>query len=136
MNSFVTKFFKSSILGSIGMAILGVLLIFYSEVTIVSIAYVIGAILIAIGVLAILKFISNYNSANKNELDIVYGIVCVILGIIVITNPEAIASIIPFVVAVIIIISSATKLQYSLELKKDNNDLWKSTMIISAILLS
>lgn len=133
MSSFVTKFFKSSILGSIGMAILGVLLIFYSEVTIVSIAYVIGAILIAIGVLAILKFISNYNSANKNELDIVYGIVCVILGIIVITNPEAIASIIPFVVAVIIIISSATKLQYSLELKKDNNDLWKSTMIISII---
>ena len=133
MNSFVSKFFKSSILGSIGMAILGVLLIFYSEVTIVSIAYVIGAILIAIGVLAILKFISNYNSANKNELDIVYGIVCVILGIIVITNPEAIASVIPFVVAVIIIISSATKLQYSLELKKDNNDLWKSTMIISII---
>ena len=133
MNKFMSNVFKSSILGSIGMAILGILLIFYSAQTIITISYVIGAILIAIGVIAILKFINDYNAKIKNELDIVYGIVSVILGIIVISNPEGIASIIPFVVAVFIIISSATKLQYSLELKKDDNELWKSTMIISII---
>ena len=133
MSDLMSKFFRSSILGSIGMAILGILLIFYSEVTIVSISYVVGAILIAIGVLAILKFIKAYNLSSRNELDIVYGIVSVVLGIVVITNPEAIASIIPIVVAIIIIISSATKLQYSLELKKSDNELWKSTMIISII---
>lgn len=133
MNNFMSNVFKSSILGSIGMAILGILLIFYSEITITSISYVIGAILIAIGVIALLKFVREYKLKAKNELDIVYGVVCVILGIIVISNPKAIASIIPFVVAVVIIINSATKLQYSLELKKDNNELWKSTMIISII---
>lgn len=133
MSDLMSKFFRSSILGSVGMAILGILLIFYSEITIVSISYIIGAILVAIGVLAILKFIKAYNNSNKNELDMVYGIVSVVLGIIVITNPEGIASIIPFVVAIVIIISSATKLQYSLELKRSNNDLWKSTMIISII---
>ena len=133
MNKFMSNVFKSSILGSISMAILGILLIFYSAQTIITISYVIGAILIAIGVIAILKFINDYNAKTKNELDIVYGIVSVILGIIVISNPEGIASIIPFVVAVFIIISSATKLQYSLELKKDDNELWKSTMIISII---
>ena len=133
MSDLMSKFFRSSILGSIGMAILGILLIFYSEVTIVSISYIVGAILIAIGVLAILKFIKAYNLSSRNELDIVYGIVSVVLGIVVITNPEAIASIIPIVVAIIIIISSATKLQYSLELKKSDNELWKSTMIISII---
>ncbi len=133
MSDLMSKFFRSSILGSVGMAILGILLIFYSEITIVSISYVIGAILVAIGVLAILKFIKAYNNSNKNELDMVYGVVSIVLGIIVITNPEGIASIIPFVVAIVIIISSATKLQYSLELKKNNNDLWKSTMIVSII---
>ncbi len=133
MSDLMNKFFRSSILGSLGMAILGILLIFYSEITIVSISYIIGAILIAIGVLALLKFIRAYDKASKNELEIVYGIVCVILGIIVITNPKGIASIIPFVVAIIIIVNSATKLQYSLELKKSDNDLWKSTMIISLV---
>lgn len=135
MSDLMSKFFRSSILGSLGMVTLGILLIFYSEVTIVSISYIIGAILIAIGVLAFLRYFRAYSKASKNELDIVYGIVCVILGIIVITNPEGIASIIPIVVAVIIIVNSATKLQYSLELKKSDNELWKSTMVISLISL-
>ena len=71
----------------------------------------------------------------KNELDIVYGIGMAILGIIVISNPKGVASIIPFILGVLIIINSAAKLQYSLELKKDNNNLWNSTMILSLITL-
>ena len=124
---------KSSILSSIILAILGALLFFQSEATIISISYVLGGILIAIGVLGILKYINNQNKEMKYELDFVYGIVTIILGIIVISNPKAIASIIPFVIGFIIIISSASKLQSSLELRKNKNDLWKSTMILSII---
>lgn len=133
MKNFMSKFFKSSLISSIGLTILGALLFFQSEFTIVSISYIIGGILIAIGVLAVLKFVNNMNNNTKNELDIVYGVVTVILGIIVISNPKAVASIIPFVIGFIIIISSATKLQYSLELKRDNNNLWKATMTMAII---
>lgn len=133
MNNLMGKIFKSSMLSSIALAILGTLLIFQSEITIVSISYIIGAVLIAIGVLAILKFLKNLSQESKNELDIVYGIVTVILGVLVINNPQAIASVIPFIVGLIIIITSATKLQYGFELKVNGNDLWKSTMIISVI---
>ena len=133
MKKIMNKIFKSSLFSSIGLAILGVLLIFQSELTIVSISYVIGAILVAIGALAIIRYIKGLNDNTKTELDIVYGIVCAVLGVIVIGNPQGIASIIPFVIGLIIIISSATKLQYSLELKKNGNDLWKSTMILSII---
>ena len=135
MNNLMSKFLKSSLLGSIGLAVLGGLLIFQSEFAILSISYVIGAILVAIGVLAILGFIKNMNDDTKNELDIVYGIVTIIMGIIVISNPQAIASIIPFVIGVIVIINSAAKLQYSLELKQNDNPLWKSTIILSIITL-
>ncbi len=133
VGNFMKKFFKSSLISSVGLAILGILLIFQSELTIVSISYIIGAILIGIGALAIFKYIKGINDNMKTELDIVYGIVCAVLGVIVIGNPHGIASIIPFVIGLIIIISSATKLQYSIELKRNNNDLWKSTMIISII---
>jgi len=131
--SIINIIFRSSILNSIVMAILGVLLIFQSEITIVSISYIIGAILVAIGTAAIIKYISFINSPAKNEMEIVYGIVTIILGIIVITNPKAIASIIPIVVGLIIVVSSAAKLQCSLELKKEKNEVWKSTLIISII---
>ncbi len=133
MGNFISKIFKSSILGSIGLIILGTLLVFQSEATIISISYIIGGILVAIGALAILRFIKNTKEKGKRDLDIVYGIVTIILGIIVIRSPHAIASIIPFIIGFIIIINSATKLQYSFELKKNNNDLWKSTMILAFI---
>ena len=133
MTGLFSKIFKSSILSSMALALLGGLLFFQSEATIISVSYIIGGILIAIGVLTIMKYINAYRKSSKNELDIIYGTVTVILGIIVIGNPKAIASIIPFVIGILIILSSATKLQYSLELKKSNNDLWLSTMILSII---
>lgn len=133
MESLMKKFFRSSLLTSLFLLALGFLLIFQSEVTIISISYIVGGILVGIGVLAVIKFIKNTNNVLKNELDIVYGIVTTILGIIIIKNPTAIASIIPIVLGISIIISSATKLQYAFELKANKNNLWKTTMVIAII---
>lgn len=126
------KIFRSSILTSATLIILGILLVFQSEYTIMTIAYIIGAILIAIGALAIIRFIKNISS-GKGELDIVYGLVTIILGALVINNHQAIASVIPFVMGIGIIISSATKLQYAFELKSKGNSQWKITMLASII---
>lgn len=133
MEKLMKKFFRSSLITSLFLIALGLLLIFQSDAVIYSISYIIGGILIAIGVLAIIKFIQSTNNVQKAELDIVYGIVSVILGIVVIKNPEAIASIIPAILGISIIISSATKLQYAFELKANGNNLWKTTMILSII---
>ena len=84
--------------------------------------------------MAILKFFKNIKDDERTDLDIVYGIVCIILGIIIIQNPEAIASIIPFILGFIIIVNSATKLQYSFQLKKEKNKLWISTLLLSLIM--
>jgi len=121
MRSFITKILKSPILGSLALVVLGILLIFRAALTIVSISYVIGGILIALGTATLLKFIKNTKNNNGNQLDLVYGLVSIILGIVVISNPQAIASIIPFVLGFIIVINSARKLQYSLELKQNEN---------------
>lgn len=125
---------KSSIGTSIVLMILGLLLIFQSEATITTISYIIGAILFAAGILALIKFIKKSKKGSLTfNLDMLYGIVTIILGIIVITNPKAIASILPIVLGIAIIINSSSKLQYAFLLKKDNNDLWKVTLIISII---
>ena len=133
MKNVMTKFFKTSLFSSIGLAILGLLLIFQAEITIVSLSYIIGAVLVGLGALGILNYTKNKEQSEKKEMDLVYGTVCIVLGLVVIGNPQGIASLIPFVIGLVIIISSATKLQYSIELKKQNNKLWKSTMILSII---
>ncbi len=133
MKNLINKIFKSSILGAVALVVLGMLLIFESEATIVTISYVIGGILVSIGVLALLKFYKEVKENDDIGMDLVYGIVSIVLGIIVISNPKAVASIIPIVMGLIIILNSGTKLQYSIELKKNNNNLWKSTMVLSLI---
>lgn len=133
METLMKKFFRSSLISSIILLVIGILLIFQSEVTIISISYLIGTLLIAMGAIAIIKYIKNINNVAREELDIFYGVVTIILGIIVIYNPEAIASIIPIIIGIGIVISSATKLQYALELKASLNYQWKTTIVISII---
>jgi uncharacterized membrane protein HdeD (DUF308 family) len=133
MEKLMKKFFRSSLITSLFLIALGLLLIFQSDAVIYSISYIIGGILIALGVLGIIKFVQGTNKEQQTELDIVYGIVSVILGIVVIKNPQAIASIIPTILGISIVINSATKLQYAFELKANGNNLWKSTMVISII---
>ena len=134
MEKFMKKFLRSSIITSAILIILGLLLIYKSENTIMTISYVIGGVLIAIGALALIRYVKHGESpALRNELDIVYGLVTVIFGIIIIKNYQAIASIIPAVIGIAIIISSAGKLNYAFQLKSDENRLWKTTMVISII---
>lgn len=133
MKEIISKFTKSSIISSFALVALAILLIVQSEATIIAISYVIGGVLVAIGVLAEINYIKHIKEKIA-DLDIVYGIVCVILGVLIITNPKAIAGVIPFVIGFIIIVNSAIKLQYSLELRKEKNDLWLSTLILSIIM--
>ena len=133
MEGLIKSFSRSSLASSIILIVLGILLIFQSEATIISISYIIGGVLILLGVLALLRFVKNSNRDEKSELDIVYGILTFILGVLIINNPQAIASIIPFVLGISIIINSATKLQYAFELKANENNLWKTTMFLSLI---
>ena len=133
MNNVMKKFFRSSTIMSLVLIVLGIMLIFQAEATIISISYITGGTLIAIGVLAILKFIKNANTPKKDELNIVYGIGTIILGMLIITYPSAIASFIPFVIGMLIIINSGKKLLYAFELKSNDNSIWKRTMILSII---
>ena len=132
MSNLMNRFFKSSMITSIFLFVLGGLLLFKSEGTIVTISYVIGAILISLGVVAIIRYVLN-GKEKSTELDILYGIVTIILGVIVISHPKALASIIPIVLGLCIVFSSSTKLQYAFELKKDNNRLWVMTMVVSIV---
>ena len=98
---------------SAAVLLLGLLLFFKSSLTLMGISYVFGGLIIAIGVLAIIRFISNNHSDISNQLNIVYGIICIISGIFFIEKPAIIGSIIPIVMGIGIIINSSLKIQQS-----------------------
>lgn len=128
------SFFKSSMVSSSLLAALGILLIFESEMTISTISYIVGAVLVVAGTFAFFRYLrTNQKGLEMSELDILYGIVTIIVGILVVKNPNVIADIIPLILGIAIIISSASKLQYAFDLKQEQNDMWKTTMAIACI---
>lgn len=133
MEKVLKAFYKSSLITSIILLILGVLLIFESEATILSISYIIGGCLVAAGLTAVINFFRARMKDSFSELNIVYGIVTTVAGILIITHPYVIGSFIPIVIGIGIIINSSMKLQYAFELKNIHNNMWKTAMIISII---
>jgi uncharacterized membrane protein HdeD (DUF308 family) len=133
MNDIMKKFFRSSILTSLLLVILGILLVAFSDETIIAISYFIGGVLVLIGVVGIIDYVRKIKTNYKSELDLIYGIVTIILGVLIITHPKSIASIINYVLGVIIIINSASKFNYSLQLRNSSNNIWKTTMLVSIL---
>ena len=117
----VKKTIWPSLISSAVILVLGLLLFFKSSVTLMGISYIFGGLIISIGVLAIVRFISNNHSDISNQLNIIYGIICIISGIFFIEKPEIIGSIIPVVMGIGIIISSSLKIQQSFNLKSLNS---------------
>lgn len=113
----IKKVIWPSLISSIFLLLLGLLLFFKSGATLIGISYLVGGVLIALGVIAIINFLRNSSKDIFVELNIVYGIVSIVAGIFLVTVPEFIGSIIPIVVGIAVIISSSFKIQQALVLK-------------------
>lgn len=127
------KLFRMSVCSSILFIVVGLFLILKPDTTITMISYTLGAIIMVTGVIFLIKYFSNRNQLGIFSGDLVYGVMSTIFGLILILNPTALAKIIPFILGIWIIISSVTKIQYSLQLKSYDNKAWVSTMIIAAV---
>lgn len=126
----------SSLISSIVFLLFGLILFFNPEVTISSISYILGGILIIIGFINFLKYVLNNDKVIKSfDFNLVYGIVGMIAGVVLVLNPTAIATIIPLIIGVIVVVSSAIKINYALLLKQMNNIKWKPAFIVSLLSL-
>ena len=131
----IKKIMMPSVISSSLLLILGLFLFFKSGATLMAISYFIGAILMAIGIIAIIRFIRNSNRDIFNQLNIVYGVISILAGIFLITMPEAIGSAIPIIVGIIIIISSSMKIQQALILKNLGSRYFVASLITALICL-
>ncbi len=131
----VKKLIWPSVISSLVLLVLGLLLFFKSTVTLISISYMIGSILLAFGVIAIVRFIKRDTADIFGQLNIVYGIVCILSGVFFIKEPEVIGSIMPVFLGIVIIISSSLKIQQALILKSLNSRYFAGVLVTALLCL-
>lgn len=128
MKETINKMFISSLLSSTVLLVVGLLLFLRPEGTLSLISYTIGGILVILGTSSLINYYRGKEYVSKFEL--FYGVLGVLGGFVLILNPKAIVSLIPFIIGVWFVISSLSKLKYSINISSKKT---KSGIISLAI---
>ena len=127
--------YKKSILSSVILFLVGIFLLINPETTLYAISYIVGSILIILGIIPSVKYFSYKEKQTYLSFSFISGIFSLIFGIIVIVNPSIIGSIIPLIVGIWMFINGLSKLQYVILAKRENKNNIVSLIIACAILL-
>ena len=115
----IKKMNITSIIFSIIFIVLGFFLLLKPDGAIDFIAYVLGVLLIIWGVVLIIQYFTKKNDQQGFiQTSFVIGLLVFILGIVFLIKPKTIASIIPLLLGIWMIISGVLKLGYAITVNK------------------
>ncbi len=129
-NSFTT----SSMISSVITIIIGLLIFIFSEQIGTLIGYIAGLIFIYTGILAIYKFFKR-DGAKLYSLNIIFGILSIILGIVIILVPTSVISYINVIFGIFLIILGGNKVSYGIWFKIGNDASWSITLVSGLMLI-
>lgn len=137
MEQFFKKIGWTSIITSIGFAILGLIIAFYPNTTFQIISNVLGSILIAYGVIKLIEYfkMKDVNSIYSTEMS--FGVISALLGIVIIVCSNAIGTMIRILIGIWIVYSGIMRLGVAIKLQRfdSNNKIWLAGLIIALIML-
>lgn len=131
LEKFLKKTGWNSLISSIIFAILGIILIVNPEGTVKLISGILGTMFIIIGLYKLATYFANRKDNNFYDLNLSYGIIAVILGIVTIVYTREIGSIFRILIGIWIIYSAITRMNLSVRLKAIDSKAWIYSLIIA-----
>jgi len=126
------RYMIANCLLAIIMIILGLILYVFPTITIKTVSWLTGLIFIIVGVLAIYSYIKK-DRISLLSFNLIYGIISTVVGLLVISNPFAIANILTVSLGLWLIISGGLKVNYSIRLKNIKEQSWLLTLVVGII---
>jgi uncharacterized membrane protein HdeD (DUF308 family) len=125
--------FRTSIIVSLVLILVGIFLIIYPETTLSFLSYGSGIILLITGLIPTINFFINKENQKYLDISFIFGIIFIIVGMVIIINPKIVASIVPLLIGIWMIINGVIKLYYSILINKTIKSI--SSIIISLLIL-
>lgn len=126
----------TSILSSIVFLLLGILLVINPNAIVQAVSYVIGVLLIAMGIVKVISYFTSKDDYLFYDYRLIYGALCVILGILVTVSGSAIASFFRIIIGIWIILSGIARLDLSVRLKGSDTGYWILSLLLSILILA
>lgn len=111
----------------------GIILLFFPEAMTKTIAYVTAVMLILMGISQIIGYLCSEPGRGRFSGGMAAGICLLIAGFLIYFRAEAVISVIPIILGIIIVISGVAKLQQAVDLARMKAPRW-STVLATAIL--
>lgn len=134
MRELANRVFGFSIFTSCLFLALGLFLFFRPEGTINLISSIIGILLLINGGITLINYFRN-EAYSSYKIELIYGIIAVIAGFVLILNPEAIVSVLPFILGIYFVISGAFKLKYAFDIKNSRKEAPIFSLIVSVLMI-
>ncbi|MDO4297647.1 MAG: DUF308 domain-containing protein [Lachnospiraceae bacterium] len=131
----IREFKKSYILVSALYVVLGAVLLFWPDVSVQMICYVLGFAMIVIGITYGIIYFTKDNLSGVLQMDLVIGIVAVAFGIFILLNQAFLASVLPFAMGIILLLGAVVKLQNAINMKRLKFGRWYVVLIFALLLV-
>ena len=127
----VKKLKFNAVMAAILYLALGVVLVGWPGTTSSVICYVIGAVLLVYGLIAILAFLLGKERTAALSLQMVVGVVAAALGVFFLTRPVLLLSLLPVLMGLFIIIVSMLSVKRSFELRRYRYAKWWVALLMA-----
>ncbi len=135
MEDFLKKTGWTSIITSVVTAIIGIVIIGNPMVTMKIVAYVLGSLFIAFGVIKLINYFVAKGAYDFYNYEMIYGILAIIIGIVTIAYSNTIATIFRIIIGVWILYSGIMRFGLVLKLKTLEIKEWKYALMIAILIL-
>lgn len=135
MKSIIQDMKQNYFVNAVIMVVLGLVLVIWPHILGVMLCYLLGGALILMGVIQLVVFLRGERFGFYNKFSMFMGIVLVLLGIWICTQPRIVLSIIPVVVGIIVVLHGLMDLQYTLDIRRTGNTKWWIALVAAIITL-
>ncbi|MDD5864905.1 MAG: DUF308 domain-containing protein [bacterium] len=129
-----SKMLSYSIITSIVIALIGVVLLFMPRLSNKLIGVILGTLFLLYGITTIYKYITR-NGAKLYSLNLVYGIIISLIGVIIILVPFSVTSFLTICLGLHLIVMGLNKITYGVWFKIGNHSSWLITLVIGIMLI-
>ena len=114
----------------------GLALLIWPRISSEVICYVLGGLCLVCGIGKLLGYFSKDPYRLAFQFDLALGILCLVLGIILIFFSRAILSLLPVIVGIYTVVSGVFKLQTAFEAKRFGMNKWWGMLLISLVTIA
>ena len=127
------RYGKAGILPGIAFLLLGLLLLALPEVSILWICYAFGAVVLITGVVCLIQYARIRGSGFAAPFLLVGGIITAALGLFTLAQPRTVASFLPVVFGLFILVEGCSRIGAALDLAKRKADKWWVLLLLSLL---